>query len=213
MPGKVRTFSSDKELVNARRGQIIKNATKVLVEKGFARTSIRDVARACHMSMGTLYHYVGSKEDVLYLVLGDELSRTTAYFNKQFGELGDMSPVEALRKYIELYYKLVDEIQDVVLSIHRDLVNLSPGYRRHLLELEGSSVTDLEALIRRGAEEGHFKTNDPKLVAHNIIVLGQTWALRRWFLREHYSLEEYIKEQTDFILEKLTVDRVSEHSR
>jgi len=39
-----------------------------------------------------------------------------------------------------------------------------------------------------------------KLVGHNISVLGQMWAFRRWHMQRHFSIEDYINIQTDFIL-------------
>ena len=43
----------------------------------------------------------------------------------------------------------------------------------------------------------------PVLVAHNILMLGHDWAMRRWFLREHFTLEEYTEEHTEFILDAI----------
>lgn len=40
-------------------------------------------------------------------------------------------------------------------------------------------------------------------MAHNIIVLGQMWAFRRWALQRHYTLEEYIRVQTSLLLNEL----------
>jgi hypothetical protein len=38
------------------------------------------------------------------------------------------------------------------------------------------------------------------LVAHNIAVIGHMWTFRRWFLARHYTIEDYIRHQTAFIL-------------
>jgi len=34
-------------------------------------------------------------------------------------------------------------------------------------------------------------------------MLGHDWAMRRWFLREHFTLEEYTEEHTEFILDAI----------
>jgi len=70
---------------------------------------------------------------------------------------------------------------------------------------DGSASRDVaacERLLKWGVEEGEFKVDNPTLVAHSIIVLGHMWVIRRWFLREHCTLEEYIREQTELILEQ-----------
>ncbi len=38
-----------------------------------------------------------------------------------------------------------------------------------------------------------------ELTAHNISVLGHMWTFRRWYLAQHYSIEDYIQLQTDII--------------
>ena len=46
-------------------------------EKGFHRTTTREIARHAGFSIGTLYEYIRTKEDILYLVcdsIYDEVS-------------------------------------------------------------------------------------------------------------------------------------------
>ena len=48
--------------------QILKSAAKIFAEKGFHRTSIRDIARATEMSLAGLYYYFRTKEELLFLI-------------------------------------------------------------------------------------------------------------------------------------------------
>ncbi|MHB1345591.1 MAG: TetR family transcriptional regulator [Thermoleophilia bacterium] len=43
--------ADDRELIERKQRQIVEGASRVLFEKGFHGTSIRDIARACDMSM------------------------------------------------------------------------------------------------------------------------------------------------------------------
>lgn len=45
------------------------------------------------------------------------------------------------------------------------------------------------------------------LVAHNISVLGQMWAFRRWQVQKEFSIKEYIRIQTAFILNMVFHDK------
>jgi len=47
---------------------ILKTAAKIFAEKGFHRTSVRDIARATKMSLAGLYYYFTTKEELLYLI-------------------------------------------------------------------------------------------------------------------------------------------------
>jgi AcrR family transcriptional regulator len=48
--------------------QILKTSARIFAEKGFHRTSIRDIARATKMSLAGLYYYFATKEELLFLI-------------------------------------------------------------------------------------------------------------------------------------------------
>ena len=53
---------------DAKLRQILKTSAKIFAEKGFHRTSVRDIARATRMSLAGLYYYFTTKEELLYLI-------------------------------------------------------------------------------------------------------------------------------------------------
>ena len=48
--------------------RILKASAKIFAEKGFHKTSVRDISRATGMSLAGLYYYFTSKEELLYLI-------------------------------------------------------------------------------------------------------------------------------------------------
>ena len=48
--------------------QILKASAKIFADKGFHRTSVRDISRATNMSLAGLYYYFTTKEELLYLI-------------------------------------------------------------------------------------------------------------------------------------------------
>src|SRR4249920_1405410 len=48
--------------------RILKISAKIFAEKGFHRTSVRDISRATKMSLSGLYYYFSTKEELLYLI-------------------------------------------------------------------------------------------------------------------------------------------------
>jgi AcrR family transcriptional regulator len=54
MTKKIPTTIKDQELVALRRGEIIDVATRLFLERGFHKTSIRDIARACPFNLASL---------------------------------------------------------------------------------------------------------------------------------------------------------------
>lgn len=193
----------DPQLVEARRLQIVQAAVVLFVEKGFHKTTTREIAKASGLGIGTLYEYIQSKEDVLYLVC--------AYIHGEvehrLAEVRDASRSgrEWLATSIRRFFHCVDELQDYVLLIYQETKSL-PKERMHpVLEREEALVHLFEEILERGRADGSIPIDalSVKLIAHNIVVLGQMWTFRRWALHRHYTLEEYTERQISLLLQEI----------
>src|SRR5258705_4443507 len=58
----------DADLVERRGAQIVEAATRLVARQGFAKTVVRDIAEEANISVGLVYEYVRSKEDILFLI-------------------------------------------------------------------------------------------------------------------------------------------------
>jgi hypothetical protein len=98
-------------------------------------------------------------------------------------------------------------MSDHILLIYQETKTLSPHWREKVLDnevkLTNVFVRVLDDLVTSG-DLPHMSKRSIKLVAHNIVVLGHMWTFRRWYLSSQYSIDNYIKLQTDFILGKYT---------
>ncbi len=54
--------------------QIFETATQLFYETGFDKTSVSDIADAMKLEKPTLYHYIKSKDDILYAILENFLN-------------------------------------------------------------------------------------------------------------------------------------------
>jgi AcrR family transcriptional regulator len=59
--------------IETRYNDILKAATDVIARRGYHQASIREIARAAGLSLAGLYHYVGGKDELLFLVLDRSL--------------------------------------------------------------------------------------------------------------------------------------------
>jgi AcrR family transcriptional regulator len=202
----IRTFSNDEALVKERRNHIVRCSTKEFTKKGYDRTNMRELAEACDMSAGALYHYFGSKEEILYSIINSATSQQAGSMEDYASELGRVSPTRALAELMRKFYEWHDDNQDITLFTYQETKNLPSNARQDIFDSEARILTVFEKLLTRGVEEGEFSIDDPKLIAHDIVVLGHAWALRRWYLRRHSSFQIYVKEQTDAILRAIRVD-------
>ena len=66
--GLVPSSAKDVDLIDHKHQQIVEGACRLFFKKGYHKTTIREIALASGMSMGQLYHYISSKDDVLFLI-------------------------------------------------------------------------------------------------------------------------------------------------
>jgi AcrR family transcriptional regulator len=202
------TLVKDAGLVEKRRRQIIDAAVGLFVNKGFHLTTTREIARAAGFSIGTLYEYIKSKEDVLYLVC-DAIHSEVEEQLRQAVDVGTTGR-EALTGAVANYFGVCERMQDHILLVYQETGSLSPESRKYVLANEERVTAIFEDILRRGARDGTLHPGPDKavrLMAHNITVLGHMWTFRRWFLMRHYTLAEFTELQTSMILNELCPDR------
>jgi len=203
----IRTFSSDEALVKERRMHIVRCSSKVFVKKGYGVSNMREIAKACQMSSGSLYHYFGSKEEILYSIINDATMSQAEYLENYAEKLDKMNSTSALHEIVREFLKWHDTNQNTTVFVYQETKNLPPNAREQIFESEGRIHDIFEKILKRGCESCEFDMGDPALIAHNIVVLGHAWALRRWYLRKRWTFESYLKEQTDSLMKMLRKGR------
>ena len=202
MDKKIPTTIKDQVLVAQRRGEIIDVATRLFLDRGFHKTSIRDIARACPFNLASLYMYVTSKEDILFLVaqqLIEEKARAMAAV-----EMLDDDPAASFRAALKSYCRIVHDYRPHIRLLYRELDVLSPD-RREIVMASLSTVTDVfEKIVRRGIDRGVFADVEPKLVALNALFLCHMWSLHTRALRSLTTdIDTFFEMQSKIILQGL----------
>jgi AcrR family transcriptional regulator len=202
MAKKIPTTIKDQDLVAQRRGEIIDVATRLFLERGFHKTSIRDIARACPFNLASLYMYVTSKEDILFLVaqqLIDEKAKAMAAV-----EISEEDPAGSFRTALMSYCRIVHRYRPHIRLLYRELDVLSPP-RREIVMASLSTVTDVfEQIVREGIKKGVFSDVEPKLVALNALFLCHLWSLHARALRSiTQNIDEFFDLQSNIVLQGL----------
>ncbi|WNS75308.1 TetR/AcrR family transcriptional regulator [Bacillus sp. DTU_2020_1000418_1_SI_GHA_SEK_038] len=197
----VQASVKDERLVKKRRDQMIKGAVTLFIQKGFHRTTTREIAKAAGFSIGTLYEYIRTKEDVLYLVCDSIYDQVSDRLQKDLNT--DQGTLESLKRGIADYFRVVDELQDEVLVMYQEVKSLTKDALPYVLKKEIEMVEMFEQIVTRCVENKELDLTEDqiKMIAHNIFVQGQMWAFRRWSLKKMYTLDEYIQLQTELLFQ------------
>lgn len=203
----VQSSVKDESLIAKRRAQMIRGAVTLFKEKGFHRTTTREIAKASGFSIGTLYEYIRTKEDVLYLVCDSIYDEVHARFDALDIEKGSL---EVLVTAIGHYYGLIDDMQDEFVVMYQESKSLPKDALQYVLNKEMEMVSLFEGLLSDCAASGELKLTPKEitLASHHLFVQGQMWAFRRWALRD-FTIEEFTKLQTQFLLQGMAGEKIT----
>ena len=193
----VETLVKDQELITRRHEQICDAALKLFTRKGFHQTSVREIATACNLPIGTLYTYIKTKEDILYLIYRRILSIFQERMLEATNGIEDAS--RRLKAALEATLKIYDEFQDVVLLLYQESHALSRHAVRSLVEVDRSYVSFFREILEKGNRQGQFTVKDPNFIAISVLFLCAVWPLKRWNLRE-YQVPEVAEHLENLIM-------------
>jgi AcrR family transcriptional regulator len=199
----------DEELIRIRRDQLVKAAVKLFTEKGFHRTTTREIAKASGFSIGTLYEYIRSKEDALYLVCDDIYNKVSEKLKLSMASKG--SGLSSLENAIKGCIHVMDEMQDEVLVMYQEAKSLSKESLSYVLNKEKDMAYYFKEVLDHCVQNGALNLNEKEktFFSHNIVVQCQMWAFRRWSLRKDFTIEEYKDLQVQAVLNGLSAYRGS----
>jgi TetR/AcrR family transcriptional regulator, cholesterol catabolism regulator len=181
-----------------RRDEVLAAATRVFHEKGYAATSIQDVADALGMLKGSLYYYIDSKEDLLFAII-EEVHRGTMERLEQWLQI-DADTLTKLRAFLRwqvLTY--CRDVEKVGVFLH-DFRSLSEEHQQQILVERDRYDRSLRELIRTGQREGVVADDvDPKLAA--MAIFGMMNWISTWWRPDGPNTPEELADQfTDLAL-------------
>ncbi len=213
MDQKVAATIKDPAILAQRRAEIIDIATRLFLEKGFHKTSIRDIARACPFNLASLYMYVASKEDILFLVAQHVMDvKAKAMAEVQIDE---DDAVSSFRTAFKAYCHIVHEHRSHIRLLYRELDVLAP-YRREIVMESLSTVTGVfEKIMMTGISSGVFNSwANPRLVALDALFLCHLWSLHARALRSIVQdVDRFAEMQCGILLQGLLVPEPARQRR
>lgn len=151
---------------------------KLFAQKGFEKTTTRNIARAIGISNGGLYYYCESKESLLYEILDKILTEGLDAIIKI--EQSDKSLKEKLVAIINLYtrYYALD-INNVKLLVEEQKHCVNSGYRKKLIKKQREYFKVLVKILEGLKAKGEMADIDPTVAA--FAFFGMVHWVYRWY--------------------------------
>ena len=167
--------------------------------KGFQAMSLRDLSRETGISMGGIYAYIGSKEElasVIESVLRLHIERVIGSLSEE--ELDAVQRLKAII-YGDLY--LSEILNPWYYFCFMEVKGLPREQQEFAMQLELHFDQMLLDTFRLGQQTGVFSAEDEELLASNTTHMLQQWYLKRWkFKRMKVGLEAYAAFVLDNVL-------------
>jgi AcrR family transcriptional regulator len=206
------TQIKDLDLVRKKRLQIALGASKLFIKKGYPRSTMREISKATGLTVGNLYDYIKTKEDVLCLVF-DVFHSTWSHQLEEEGIFDIEDPLEQLRMAIRKRLELVNRVRDMVLLMYTESKLLPRDSLKSVLEKESRLIGVFERVLKNGVEKQVFKIKDPFFAANVITYLLSMEPLRGWNLRRRYSVREIDRRLEEYILRLVLTPEQSARTR
>jgi AcrR family transcriptional regulator len=187
-----------------RRQQIEDAASALFRERGYAATSVRDIAQALNLQGGSLYAHMASKEDVLWSIV----IRAADRFNSEVGPIASSvpAPSERLRRMIRAHVGVVTSIQkDAAVFLH-EWRFLSATRRAEMLARRDGYERLFRAAIAAGIDGGDFREVDARLTA--MAILSALNGIASWYSPEgDLNADDIADQHADLFLHALEKDK------
>ena len=179
-----------KNLVN-----ICETALRLSNEKGFQAMSLRDLSRTSGLSMGALYSYFTSKEELLEIIQNQGRRLTRKVLTNQMDI--NAEPAEMLRTAIRTHLYLTEIMQKWFYFSYMETKNLDKAQQKKSIEGELATEQLFIDILDEGSRKRQFHVENSVLTASVIKAMLQDWYVKRWkYAQRQVSVDEY----ADFVI-------------
>jgi len=181
----------------SRKNQILQTAAKMFKQKGYASTSMRDIATELGIEAASLYHHIISKEEILEIIcfeMADKLLVSIAEVNDIY-----FNAEEKLRIVIKTHVEIITQ------NIHQSAVflhewrNLSEPKLSEFKMLRDAYENEINVILNDGVNEDVFDNVDQKFAG--LTILSTVNWINEWYNpKGKMTAAEIAQKLSDFVL-------------
>jgi TetR/AcrR family transcriptional regulator, cholesterol catabolism regulator len=182
------------------RDAVLDTAARLFRHRGYSATSLRDIAAACGMKAGSLYHHFASKDEIVGEVLRIGVELVFDDVRKAVMRLPATAPAAALiGTAVETHLKALLALQDYTSANLRIFADVPEATRKEHLQTRDAYEKFWAGLFTRCARSGAF---DPKrsLRLARFFLIGAMNGSLEWFDHVRVPIETVASELTATML-------------
>ncbi|MBU2549547.1 MAG: TetR/AcrR family transcriptional regulator [Proteobacteria bacterium] len=200
----IKSQVENKELIKKWHTQIVGAASELFSQKGYHRTTLRDISAASKINISDIYRYISSKDDILYLFYLYLYEQWVPAYDR-VAQSSDADPIEQMKDLIESILEFMLKWRSEMLTLYTESRHLEKESLYAVLSMESRTVRLVQTIIDRGVEKGVFNVPDTFMAANIIQYLLGIQAMRGWNFDDQYTFKRFCELITIFVFRSLGV--------
>lgn len=150
-------------------------AARLFREKGFAGTSIRELAKDVGMESASLYYYFKSKEELLYAISVEALEEVITAVQPLIES--EATGRDACRNLISTHMSLMLKDRNKHTAMLLELRALSPRRRRKIIVLRDQYESLVLSILQRAQNHGYLRDDLPAPALKLLLLNLMNWSI------------------------------------
>jgi AcrR family transcriptional regulator len=159
--------------------EVLDAAAKVFHDRGYADASVQHIADELGILKGSLYHYIDSKEDLLFRLL-DETHTEVEAILEEVNAIPDLGPLDRLREYTRRQVEYTSRNLAKMAIYYHDVDQLSEQRRRELYRKRRLHEKFVTGLIEDAQKRGEASADVDARIVTNCLFGSMIWVYR-WY--------------------------------
>jgi AcrR family transcriptional regulator len=197
MPARTLPPRAEPAVVEDVRERIVSSALRHFAEKGYAGTSLREIAEAARTTKPMIYYYFKSKEGLYISTLGDLLQEFADAIDQATHP--DDDPCTKLESFCDAYLRYFESQEPHSAFVVREVFGLGADimseFGRTLDERIRSRLT---RVLQDGIQQGLFRDGDIHTCTIAIMGILNMFILRRIFQGTELEREAAVAQVVDY---------------
>jgi AcrR family transcriptional regulator len=199
----IKVSAKKAEAIDKKHKQIVAGACKVFFQRGYHPTSIREISEAAGMSMGQLYHYISTKDDVLFLMHRHMQTSWYKYLTDNLQEDPD-DPVKTFTDAMRLTIEFHATHKKLIQFIYSESKYLSKQHLKVVLQMDDQNVVQFWRELLVAVQRKTKLDIDINACANILVFLNVFMPLRGWNLKDRPA-KEYKQQLLQFALKAIGI--------
>ena len=157
--------------------QLWRAAVRLFAARGFRGTGIRELADAAGLSSATLYHYMGTKEDLLFSIMQTCLDRLITAADRV---VADGAPAElVITRLVQVHVLSHALHRDETTVVDNEIGALAPDRRASMVQTRDRYEDFWRRAIAEGCEQGVFSVPDQRFARMGLLEMCS--GVAKWY--------------------------------